>query len=143
MASMIQDCQLSHLIVEGWSCFSVLSFLLSVFSLHCPTFFLEVMTSLKFHLNPRERGICKSWKQKWNWKLEMEMETGNDRHYMEMVVRQSIVLYGAWQRELTWKLCLHFDNLVLRLPYLFFGYCAGSWNNDDSDLTSSREAPLQ
>ena len=73
----------------------------------------------------------------------MELETGNDRHYMEMVVRQSIVLPGAWQRELTWKLCLHFDSLVLRLPYLFNGYCAGSWNNDDSDLASSQEAPLQ
>ena len=74
----------------------------------------------------------------------MELETGNDRYYMEMVVRQSIALHGAWQREFTWKLCLHFDSLVLRLPYLFFsGYCAGSWNNDDSDLTSSREAPLQ
>ena len=73
----------------------------------------------------------------------MELETGNDRQYMEMVVRQSIVLHGAWQRELTWRICLHFDSLVLRLPYLFFGYCAcaGSWNNDDSDLTSSREAP--
>ena len=68
--------------------------------------------------------------------LEMEMETGNDRRYMKMVVRQSIVLHGAWRRELTWKLCLHFDSLVLRLPYLFFGYYAGSWNNDNSDLTS-------
>ena len=31
----------------------------------------------------------------------MKMKTGNDRQYMEMVVRQSIVLHGAWQRELT------------------------------------------
>ena len=34
------------------------------------------------------QGICKSWKQKWNWKLEMEMGTGNDRQNVEMVVRQ-------------------------------------------------------
>ena len=25
------------------------------------------------------KGNCKSWKRKWNWKLEMEMETGNGR----------------------------------------------------------------
>ena len=31
----------------------------------------------------------------------MELETGNDRQYTEMVVRQSTVLHGAWQRELT------------------------------------------
>ena len=44
----------------------------------------------------------------------MELETGNDRQNKEMVV-----------------------------PYLINGYCAGSWNNDDSDLTSSQEAPTQ
>ena len=68
----------------------------------------------------------------------MEIETGNDHQNTEMIVSQSIVL-----PELSWKLCLHFDSLVLRLPYLFNGYCAGSWNNDDSDLTSSQEAPTQ
>ena len=44
-------------------------------------------------------GICKSWKRKWNWKLEMEIETGNDRQNMEMVVRQSLDSSLAWGRE--------------------------------------------
>ena len=66
----------------------------------------------------------------------MELETGNDRQNKEMVVSQSMVL-----PELSWK--LHFDSLILRLSYLFNGYCAGIWNNDDSDLTSSQEVPTQ
>ena len=28
-------------------------------------------------------GICKSWKQKWNWKLETELETGNGRQIVK------------------------------------------------------------
>ena len=77
--------------------------------------------------------------------MEMELETGNWKWKLEMIVKtwkwSSDNLQSELQSELTWKLCLLFDSLVLKLPYLFNGYCAGSWNNDDSDLTSSQEAP--
>ena len=65
----------------------------------------------------------------------MELETGNDRLNMEMVARQSALRAPGGQRSSPGN-GLHFDSLVLRLPCLFNGYCAGSWNNDDSDLTS-------
>ena len=69
----------------------------------------------------------------------MEVETGNDRQNKKMVVSQSIVL-----PELSWKLRLHSIWIAMSwFPYLFNGYCAGSWNNDDSNLTSSHEAPTQ